>query len=133
MYPFLEARYGALHKLKEDNSDIQTLEVIDWQQLYNTYTTKNIALSYLNKINDAESFKINDEFLISIYFTIKDLNGIEKIFTKALKNLNVEPSILESNLYKAIDRMKKFQNEEYQKRQKLKSSIGEAQEKRIQN
>ena len=41
---FLEARYGALHKLKEDNSDIQTLEVIDWQQLYNTYTTKNIAL-----------------------------------------------------------------------------------------
>tara|TARA_B100001121_G_scaffold262961_1_gene243549 strand:+ start:445 stop:1689 length:1245 start_codon:yes stop_codon:yes gene_type:complete len=129
---FLEARYGALHKLKEDNSDIQTLEVIDWQQLYNTYTTKNIALSYLNKINDAESFKINDEFLISIYFTIiKDLNDIEqKIFTKALKNLNIETSILENNLYKAIDRMKKFQNEEYQKRQKLKSSIGEAPRKR---
>ena len=42
-----------------------------------------------------------------IYFTIiKDLNDIEqKIFTKALKNLNK----YFSNLYKAIDRMKKFQ------------------------
>lgn len=129
---FLEARFGVLNKNKKENSDIQTLEVIDWQQLYNTYTTKNIALSYLNKINYAESFTINDEFLISIYFTIiKDLNAIEqKIYTKTLNNLNVEASDLENELYSAIDRMKTYQNEQYQRRREIKSSIGETPRKR---
>jgi hypothetical protein len=108
---FLEARYGVLKEYTEENSDLETLANIDWSRLYNTYTTKNIAISYLNKFETSEPIEIKNELLLALYFTIiKELNTTEEnIFTNTLKNLNVSQKELEKELYSKIDSMKQDQ------------------------
>jgi hypothetical protein len=108
---FLEARYGVLKEYTEENSDLETLANIDWSRLYNTYTTKNIAISYLNKFETSESIEIKNELLLALYFTIiKELNTTEEnIFRNTLKNLNVNQKELEKELYSKIDSMKQDQ------------------------
>lgn len=130
---FLEARYTALNKYKDDISDIQTLKKINWSQLYNTYTTKNIAISYLNKTNFSDTIDLSDEFFLSIYFTIiKDLNEKEEtIFTKTLTDLGIDPNVLEKNIYSKVFQLEEINVQRYKER-KYRSTSSRRRDYRIE-
>lgn len=128
----LEYRFVQKNEQKSSDWDLPTLSKIDWLRLYNTFTTKNIAISYLSKINFSVSNEINDEFLLSIYFTIiKDLNeDEEKIYKKTLNNLNIDSVILEESFLKKIEQIRKHQAKVYRQRKVERSEKQEASRKR---
>tara|TARA_Y100000996_G_scaffold409546_2_gene390389 strand:+ start:161 stop:1423 length:1263 start_codon:yes stop_codon:yes gene_type:complete len=116
---FLEARCTNFHNQdsKSKEHEFVVLNKIRWNKLFNTYTTKNVAITHLHSKTKEEFFNFfkpgndDDSILLSLYFTIiKDMNALEEdLFDGIFYKLGVDFKDIEKNLKK---RIKFFQDEQ---------------------